>query len=273
MDVAFNQALVTGFVRAPRGLGANPSPPEWIKPTTHPHQCKHWMLVVTQGRTPVVTVEGTDFNYDEIFNYYVATVGVSPYFTFNGYLFKFVYTGYDAKTGKYRSGGKDEILICTDGLFIESTGHGTHYVSRKSSAGSGAAIGGVLGLPRGVGVIIQPPASGETPIIYVPTTPKSPGSPVLVNTTLKAGPPGSYGITGSYSSSDSSPIASSLAVNDATMTALLATAQPQPTQYYAPPAAPTGMSTAATVVAGLLGITVLGGVVYLFLEPSAAPSP
>jgi len=148
-------------------------------------------------------------------------------------------------------------------LFIENTGHGTHYVSKKSKLGSGAAIGGMMGLPTGVGVIVQPLAPGETPVIYVPTPPPL----ILVNTTLKAGAPGTY--SPKYPSAPS-PIATTSPVNDAAMAALLAAGQPQPTQYYAPPvAAPTGMSTAAMVVAGLLGIMVLGGVVYLVLEPSS----
>jgi hypothetical protein len=268
VDAAFNPALVRGLGRSPEGVGYNLAP-EYIVPTNHPHQCKHWMRVVTQGYDPVVTIEGTAFgNYDAIFNYYLTTIGVSPYFTYGGYLFKFIYTGYDAKTGKYHKGGKNEILICTDGLFLENTGHGNHYVSRKSKLGSGAAIGGVMGLPRGVG-LPAPVVAGVKKNFLAPPPPSLSGSgtaaptapTAIVNTTLKAGAPGTY------SPSDASPIASSLAVNDATMAALLAASQPQPTQYYAPPGvAPAGMSTTAMVVVGLLGIAVLGGVTYLVLE-------
>ena len=115
-----------------------------------------------------------------------------------------------------------------------------------------------MGLPNGVGKI-QALAPGESPVISVPTPPSP---PAFVNTQYKAA---WYVYPGAIP-----PIASSSVVNDAAMVALLAGAQSQPTQYYAPPvAAPTGMSTTAMVVVGLLGIVVLGGVVYLALEGSA----
>jgi hypothetical protein len=226
------------------------------------------MRVVTQGGWPVVTVEGTAFNYDKIFNYYITTIGVSPYFTFGGYLFKFVYTGYDAKTGKYHSGGKNEILICVDGLFVENTGSGTHYVSKKGGlGGSGTAIGGVMGLPTGVGVTIQPLSPGETPVISVSTTPPPPSSPpILVNKTFKAGPPGTYSPT-SPSSPTSFPVERSTAAAQAITAAMIAAAQPQPTQYYAPPVAvPAATPTGFEIAVGLLALGVLGGVLYLVLD-------
>lgn len=255
---AFSPALV-------RGLGVNPSPPEGIV-LTGARQCKRWLRVITQGHGPYVTIDGVSLNYGPVFNYYMTQIGVSPYFTYGGYLFKFVYTGYDAKTGKYTSGGKNEILICVDGLFVESTGHGGHYVSKTSKLGSGAAIGGVMGLPSGVGKI-QPLAPGESPVIPVPSSAPS----FVVNTTLQSGLPGTYSPT--YPSAPgTTPTARSSASAQAILATMAAAGQPQPAQYYAPSVAPAGMSTTAMVIAGLLGIAVLGGVIYLVSEASSPAS-
>lgn len=289
MDGAFNSALVNGFVRAPRGLGANPLPPEGIVSVDHPRQCKHWMRVITQGQGPYVTIEGVALNYGKIFDYYVTTIGASPYFIFGGYLFKFIYTGYDAKTGKYHKGGKNEILVCVDGLFVENTGHGTHYVSKKSKLGSGAAIGGVMGLPAGVGMGVGEPYNATTnPPYHVPTpdnwdTYTPPGAPKPKIQPLGPGESPVISVPVPPSTSQAHYVGSGAALMAA---AAQSTAPGQPPPVYidgqgyfpppvppvAPVAPPAGMSTTTMVVVGLLGIAVLGAVVYFALEPSA-PSP
>jgi hypothetical protein len=73
------------------------------------------------------------FGYVDVINYYVKYVGLSPYFTYRDYLFKFEY---DTKTKKYI------IRICTDGLNVQKNppGDASNYTVYSRSGGSGGEL-------------------------------------------------------------------------------------------------------------------------------------
>jgi hypothetical protein len=106
------------------------TPPEGIVPVVGPVSCKSWLLAATQYGPTNIVLDGGMFSPLAVFNFWLEYLGVSPYFTFNGYLFKLSYTGYDAKTGKYEPGGKNVMSICTDGLVVGKDGP-PYSVSRQ----------------------------------------------------------------------------------------------------------------------------------------------
>jgi len=253
---AFDSALVRGLGRAPQGLGTNygAAPPNGIVPLSSPPPCKHWLRVFVVTISPTfamtvhsdnVTVPGGLFDGQKVFNYYLSTVGVPPVFSWNGYLFKFEYTG-----------GQNVIFICTDGMGIKHD-RGVTIVSPKASWGSGAALSGLgataIPLPPALSpdVTNGGPSGGLTEV----------ASPHIVQ------PQGGWT---QKPQPTSSPIQKSLPANaqQLIVAQLIAASTPQPVQFYAPPVASpsVGMPVAAQVAAGLLVLGLLAGAAYLILE-------
>jgi hypothetical protein len=119
---------------------------EQIVPVVGTFRCQRWLLVATQWVDRLNATLGNlgMFHPKAVFDYYVSNVGVSPYFTWNGYLFKFEYTGYDAKTGKYRHGSqyKNIISICTDGLNVQKNppGDASNYTVFAPGGSGGVSV-------------------------------------------------------------------------------------------------------------------------------------
>ena len=135
---------------------------EGIVPVVGTFQCQHWLIVEAQNKNELnatLDVLGM-FKTGSVFDYYQKYVGISPYFTWNGYLFKFEYTGYDAKTGKYRHGNQYTyvISICTDGLNVQKNPPGD--VAKYTVFAPGGAGGElVVHQPRGVHGVGRPKES------------------------------------------------------------------------------------------------------------------
>jgi hypothetical protein len=119
---------------------------EDIVPVVGTFHCQRWLLVATQNVSKLNATLGVIgmFSPKAVFNYYIHYVGVSPYFTWNGYLFKFEYTGYDSKTGKYRHGSqyKNIISICTDGLNVQKNppGDASNYTVFAPGGSGGVSV-------------------------------------------------------------------------------------------------------------------------------------
>jgi hypothetical protein len=118
---------------------------EDIVPVVGTFHCAKWLLVASQNSNRLnATLPGGLFKPGDVFNYYGKYVGISPYFTWHEYLFKFEYTGYDAKTGKYRQGSQYTytISMCVDGMNVQKNPSGdvANYTVYASGGGSGGEL-------------------------------------------------------------------------------------------------------------------------------------
>lgn len=141
MQAAFSQALVEGLGRVPgksEGLGNGGAP--GVKFITNPPACKNWLLAATQGIAKAnAIIQGSTLNFGNLFLNIMHVAGPGlQYFTYEGHLYKFWYTGYDTKTGKYNQGSqyKNTIYVCTDGMSVLKNPDGTsEYLVVPSGSG------------------------------------------------------------------------------------------------------------------------------------------
>jgi hypothetical protein len=135
MTAAFSSSLVRGF-----GSGGVPARVD-ITPTNNPPHCKKWLLAFAQWDSkPNAVIPGKMFSFPRVINYYVANVGVPQHFMYGGYLWKFAYTGYDEKTGKWSPGGKNVIYICIDGMDVQENPPGSPSHFTVYPGGSGESL-------------------------------------------------------------------------------------------------------------------------------------
>jgi len=148
VQAAFNPALVRGLgtifgygpeTGYPVGVGNGGAPGvKFI--TTNVGRCTNWFLAATQGVSkPNAIVEGSTLNFGTLFLNIARVAGPGlQYFTYEGHLYKFWYTGYDTKTGKYNHGSqyKNNIYVCTDGMSVLKNPDGTSkYLIVPNSSG------------------------------------------------------------------------------------------------------------------------------------------
>jgi hypothetical protein len=136
VQAAFNPALIEGLGRVPRGLGNGGAPGvqflnvPWnghapVSPSckTGWFRCATWAAEaqVKPGVPPSVRpnaiVEGSTLDFQKLLLNIQSVAGAAPiqFFTYESHLYKYVFTGYDTKTGKYGS-GQNNIYVCMDGL-------------------------------------------------------------------------------------------------------------------------------------------------------------
>lgn len=253
VDSAFNQALVQGLGYTPEPMRF--VPPEGITLIEPPkHGCKSWLRMFTQGDPYVKVLTGGagGFNVNKVINWYSISVGVSPYFTFEGYLYKFEYTGYDKKTGKFHHGGKYALDICTDGMSITHES-GRTLVSHPSHkhVGTGLLHPYTSPLPSPPVKIAQPvlPIKAKAPPAVAPL----PGPVTKHPMHSIPAPPGALPTwTGAVNPDGQQAPGPIVPVVVAPPVSSLAATAP--------------MSTTAVIVLGLLAAGVLGGAAYLVLE-------
>jgi hypothetical protein len=108
-------------------------PPAGTVPVVGTFVCKNWFMVVRVNASgPYIAslnagLSGGMFDAESIFNFYMRYLGVSPYFTYKGCLFRFV------PEGRHLS-----IQVCTDGLIV-----------RKNPSGSSPAFTLYEAVPSG----------------------------------------------------------------------------------------------------------------------------
>jgi hypothetical protein len=140
VQTAFSQALVQGLGRAPgesEGLGTGTP---GVTFTTSPGPCKNWLLAATQYVSkPNAIVEGSTLDFGSLFLKIMRMAGAGlQYFTYEGHLYKYWYTGFDEKTGKYNQGSqyKNTVYVCTDGMSIlKNPDSSSEYLLVPSSSG------------------------------------------------------------------------------------------------------------------------------------------
>jgi hypothetical protein len=141
VQAAFSQALVEGLGRVPgepEGLGNGGAP--GVTFITNPGPCKNWLLAATWGTAkPNAIVQGSTLNFGTLFLNIMRVAGAGlQYFTYEGHLYKYWYTGYDTKTGKYSQGSqyKNTIYVCTDGMSVlKNPDSSSEYLVVPSSSG------------------------------------------------------------------------------------------------------------------------------------------
>jgi hypothetical protein len=160
-------------------------PPSGIVPVVGTFDCKRWTLVATQyGSVHMEPSSGLFGKINAVFNFYMEWVGVSPYFTYGGHLFRFRYTGYDAKTKKYLPGGKNIFEMCTDGMSVQKNppGHSPPYTAFPKTGGSG----GSLTVHLGTGAIMKDRAFDLNLLQCVPCTSSNGGIAATHETAMQA---------------------------------------------------------------------------------------